>query len=293
MQPNYAPPQYPQQFPQQAPQQPPAQFAPQFPQQAYPQQFAPQFQPPAPQPLAQGSIDDFYSQPAAGGSKALTFPVVGTVYVGIVERPITNGDIQQQTSPPAQGSVPQFFRDGRPKLTMRIPLQMQPSAAYPDGRATWFVKGADREELARAMAEAGAPEGAPEASAVIQIAYVAEQQSGAGMNPRKVKQVLYRRPDGAAPVAPPAAPSPAAVVAPAAQFAPPGTVNDTYQAPPQPDPAALALQQAQQVAQAQLAAQPVQPAAPVATAAPAPAAAPQPPAGLSDAQQALLAQLGG
>ena len=41
----------------------------------YPQQF--QAQPPT-QPLAQGTLDDFYNQPASGGSKALTFPIVGT-----------------------------------------------------------------------------------------------------------------------------------------------------------------------------------------------------------------------
>jgi hypothetical protein len=293
MQPNYAPtypPQYPQpqQFPQQAPPQPPAQFAPQFPQQAYPQQFAPQI-PPA-QPLAQGTIDDFYNQPSAGGSPALKFPdrAYGTVYVGIVERPLANGDIQQQTD---IQNRPLFFKDGRPKFVMRVPLQMQPQANHPDGRGTWFVKGGDREELARAMAEAGAPEGPPEHRAVIQITYTQDQQSGAGMNPRKVKQVAYTRPDGAAPVVPAA-----------------------------PSPAAVALQQAQQVAAAQPVAQPIPQQAPQPVyaeqvnkldgglvpeqpgghatpqqppAAPAPVAAPQPPAGLSQAQQELLAKLGG
>jgi hypothetical protein len=272
--PGYAPtypPQYPQQFPQQAP----PQFAPQaptYPQQPpaqFPQQFAGQYAAPQ-QPLAQGTIDDFYNQPSAGGSPALKFPdrAYGTVYVGIVERPLANGDIQQQTD---IQNRPLFFKDGRPKFVMRVPLQMQPQANHPDGRGTWFVKGGDREELARAMAEAGAPEGPPEHGAVIQITYTQDQQSGAGMNPRKVKQVLYRRPDGAAPVAPPAAP----------------------QQPAQPDLAAQQMQAAAQLAQQALGAVPVQvPAQPVATAT-APAAAPQPPAGLSEAQQALLAQLGG
>lgn len=191
---------YPPQFPQQPG------YPPQFP--GYPPQGFPQQPPVAPQQLAQGSLDDFYNQPASGGSKALSFPVVGTRYIGAVERPITNGDVQQQTSPSAQGSVPQWYKDGRPKLTMRIPLQMQPSPEFPDGRATWFVKGADRDELARAMAEAGAPEGPPEHSAIIDITYTNDVASGAGMNPRKAKRIAYTRPNGAGPAAPPAASAP-------------------------------------------------------------------------------------
>jgi hypothetical protein len=50
-------------------------------------------------PLAQGSIDDFFNQPSAGGGKSLTFPnqQFGTRYIGIVTRPLGNGDVQQQT----------------------------------------------------------------------------------------------------------------------------------------------------------------------------------------------------
>lgn len=192
--------QYPPQFPgypPQFPQQPV--YPPQFP--GYPPQGFPQQPPAAPQQLAQGSLDDFYNQPASGGSKALAFPIIGTRYIGAVERPITNGDVQQQTSPPAQGSVPQWYKDGRPKLTMRIPLQMQPLPEFPDGRATWFVKGADRDELARAMAEAGAPEGPPEHGAIIDITYTNDVASGAGMNPRKAKRIAYIRPNNTAPAA--------------------------------------------------------------------------------------------
>jgi len=248
-------------------------YAPQFPQaQGYP---APQYAPPQ-QPLAQGSIDDFFNQPSAGGGKSLAFPngQYGTRHVGIVTRPLGPGDVQQQTD---TRQVPQFFKDGRPKFVMKVPLQMQPSAAHPDGLGTWFVKGQARDELVRAMAEAGAPAGPPEAGAIIDVTYVSDRQSGAGMNPAKQFRVVYTRPNGAPPAAAPAAP------------------------PVQPDPALTAYAQAAQpdlaamqaAQQAQFAAQ--QPQAPVQQPVPAPPAAPQPlpPSDLTEAQQQLLAKLTG
>jgi hypothetical protein len=262
--------QYP--MPQAYPQQPaypqPQQFAPQYPvQQGYP---APMMAPPQ-QPLAQGSIDDFFNQPSAGGGKSLTFPnqQFGTRYIGIVTRALGTGDIQQQTN--TQG-VPQFFKDGRPKFVMKVPLQMQPSAAYPDGLATWFVKGQARDELVRAMAEAGAPAGPPEAGSIIDITYTNDRQAGAGMNPAKQFAVVYTRPSGET-----SSPAPAAQAAPAPVAQPP--VPPVYGQVPQQPPA----QQYAPPATPQ--APPQQPAAPVAQ--------PQPPADLTQEQQALLAKLTG
>lgn len=197
-----APPAYP-------PQAPPA-FPPQQPQPVYaPQpQYAPQYPmqqgyaPPQPvqQPLAQGTIDDFYNQPATGGGKSLALDVPGREYVGRVPRPIGPGDIQQQTQ---QGTnAPRFFKDGRPMFVMKVPLQMQPSAEYPDGLATWFVKGQARDELVRAMAEAGAPAGPPEADCWIRVTFTGTRPSGAGFQPTKLVAVHYTRPNGAPPVAP-------------------------------------------------------------------------------------------
>ncbi|MGH3717013.1 MAG: hypothetical protein ACRDT4_26670 [Micromonosporaceae bacterium] len=233
---------------------PPAQYQP-YPQAPAPQQYAPQPQyAPAPPAPAPGTLDGFYSQPSTGGGASLKFEAAGQSYVGIVTRPITNGDVEQQTEQ-ATGR-PAFFRDGRPKLVMKVPLQMEPSPAYPDGLAQWYVKGQARDELARAMAEAGAPEGPPEQGAVIQVTLTGTRPSGAGMNPAKLYRVVYRRPDGAAPVAQPvAAPQPAPTPVPPAAPVPP-------QAAPAPQPAA-------------------------------PVAAPQPPAALSPEQQALLARLTG
>ena len=184
----------------------------QFPQQGYPQQQ--QFQQPMPvqpgypaqqynfpvpppaapaQPLAQGSLDDFFAQPTVGGGQALKFQRVGDSHTGVVSREITKADVQQQAD---TRGIPQFFRDGRPKYQLIVPLTM------PDGSAaTWYVKGATREALGDAMTKAGvpgAPQCAPERGATIRITYVGDRQTGAGFNPAKLYQVDYARPNDAA-----------------------------------------------------------------------------------------------
>jgi hypothetical protein len=193
------------------PQPPPALYSPPQPQapyaapQGYPPPQAPQYgqppqyaQPQMPPPIP-GTLDDFYSQPSTGGGKALAFEAPGTSYVGIVTRPITDADIEQQTNP--QNGAPAFFKDGRPKFVLRIPLQIQPCPAYPDGLAQWYCRGSGRDDLVRAMAEAGAPEGPPEAGAVITITMTGTRPSGPGLNPTKLFAVQYQRPQGAKPIA--------------------------------------------------------------------------------------------
>lgn len=237
-----------------------------------PPQFAPGYppaQPAAPQqPLAQGTIDDYFAQRSSGGGKSLSFQSkpVGTTYVGVVTRAITQGDIQQQTN--IQG-VPQFFRDGRPKFVMTVPLQMQPSPDYPDGLAQWYVKGQARDELVRAMGEAGAPAGPPEAGAILQITLTGQRPSGPGLNPANLFHVTYTRPDGQ--TSSPAPQQQAQAQPPQAQYAAPSA--QPYVPPQQPT-----TPQAQPAAQA--APQPQQPAAA--------------PAGeLTDEQRQLLARLTG
>jgi len=226
---------------------------PQYPQQpAAPQVPQPGFYPqptaaPA-QPTAAGSLDAFYRQPSTGAGKSLAFTTPGVTYVGIVTRPIIDGDIQQQTD--TQGR-PQFFRDGRPKFVMKVPLQLQPTPEYPDGLAQWYVKGQARDELVRAMAEAGAPDGPPEPGAVIQVAFTGTRGSGPGMNPTKLFRVAYQRPQAAQPPVQPVAqpmaqPAPQPVMPPVAQPAPqPATQPVVQPTPaavsnpaPQPQPAA-------------------------------------------------------
>jgi hypothetical protein len=246
-----------------------------------------------PPPVA-GTLDQFYAQPSTGGGKALTFEAPGTQYIGIVTRPIGDGDIQQQTD---TQNRPATFKDGRPKFVMKVPLQMQPSPAYTDGLAQWYVKGAARDELVRAMAEAGAPEGPPEAGSVITVTMTGTRPSGAGMNPTKLFHVHYRRPQGAPPA--PAAAAPVTSTATGQPVthqqvvpdpnngyrpAPPPiyAVNTNAQAQGQPEPARVNGGQPPQY---------------VPPPAPAPVAVPPPPApapvDLSPEQRALLAQLTG
>ena len=198
----------------------------------YPPQAAPQ-QPPA-QPLAQGSLDDFYNQPSSGGGVNLKFtdannlPMIGKRYVFRVARPIGKGDVQQQTD---KQNNPLTWRDGSPKFVMIVPGQLvEPDPAYADGVVKWYCKGMARDELSRAMAEAGAPEGAPEHNAVIAVTLQGVKPSGPGMNASHQFAIQYWRPQGAAPVGQGVVPQPEPqqVAAPTANYQPAPT---TY-APP-------------------------------------------------------------
>lgn len=260
--PQYAP-QYPAQpgYPPPAPEQqyappaaPPQQYAPpaapaapayppQYPAQpGYPPQppaygYPPQA-PPAP-PVPAGpppSLDGFYSQPAVGWGKAWSWKdkPLGTTYAGIVARPLTDADVEQQTTTGANGMrIPQTYRDNRPVLVMKIPMRVQPSPEHPEGQALWYCQGQARDELGRAMAEAGAPEGPPEAGAVIVVAAVSERRNTYGTMSKQFK-IQYQRPHGAAPITP-AAPVQQAP-APVAQPAPP-QAGIPAAAPPPPAPA--------------------------------------------------------
>jgi hypothetical protein len=204
--PSPAQPQYPPQYPspqqgyppapyqQPAPAYPPQQPSPYYPQAAQ-QQAAP------PPPVIHGTLDEYYDQPAASG-KSLTFDrkPVGFSYTGVVARSLTNADVVAQTDIRDKSRVI-THPDGRPKFVMVVPLQLQPSAEFPDGRAAWYCKGSDRAELDRAMEAAGVPLTAkghmppPEAGAVITITYTGERPIP-GLNPQKMKMITYRRPQG-------------------------------------------------------------------------------------------------
>lgn len=211
------------------------------PAQAWAQQFqqAPQMpqgyaQPQAPaQPLANASLEDFFSQPSAGWGPAWSFKdkPVGHTFVGIVARQVTNGDISQQTQPGS--NAPMFYKDGRPKLVMKVAMTVQPDGLYTEGKAQWFVQGQARDELSRAMAEVGAPTGPPEVGAVISVALSGKTDNSFGTKTNQFT-VKYQRPEGAAPAAPAPAAAPEAPAAPVAPQVPAAPV-----APPAP-PAAPA-----------------------------------------------------
>lgn len=231
--------QYPPQYPQ-APQQPapPNQtYPPQ--QQPYAQPMPPQYggapqgypaqappQGPPAQPLAPSTIDDFYNQPSAGSGPAIGWTdegnqqrPIGTTWIGVVARDVTNADIEQSTD--IRTGVPQTFRDGSPKRHMKVPLKQValfdpqgnqlPTPKLTEGEGTWFCKGQARDELVRAMAEAG-DSGAPKGEAVIRITLVNRRPSGAGMNPANIVQISYQPAagQGAQPTPAPAQPAPQA-----------------------------------------------------------------------------------
>jgi hypothetical protein len=185
----YAPPPqgYPaQQYPTQQPGYP---MQPQgYPPQGFGPQGFPMQQPAGPAP----TLDDFYNQPSAGGGAAWSFKQNGDQYFGIVNRELTNGDVEPQTDPATK--MPQYFRDGRPKTVLKVPMNMAPSAERPDGRGQWYCRGAARDDLARAMAAAGAPAGPPEPGSGIHVVRTGQRASGAGMNPANMYQITYWRP---------------------------------------------------------------------------------------------------
>jgi hypothetical protein len=164
----------------------------------YPPQQYGQIPPPAqPQaPLAQGTLDDFFDQPTVGGGQALKFAQLGTEYYVEVTRPITKADVQQQTD---TRNIPQYFKDGRPKFQMLVPVHVL-NSNVPDAIGTtsvFYLKGATREKLAAAMAHAGAPAGPPEAGCRMRLRYAADVPTGAGFNPRKDIDIVYERPAAA------------------------------------------------------------------------------------------------
>lgn len=164
----------------------------------YPPQQYGQIPPPAqPQvPLAQGTLDDFFDQPTVGGGQALKFAQLGTEYYVEVTRPITKADVQQQTD---RKNIPQTFKDGRPKFQMLVPVHVL-NSNIPDAIGTtsvFYLKGATREKLAAAMAQAGAPAGPPEAGCRMRLRYAADIPTGAGFNPRKDIDITYERPASA------------------------------------------------------------------------------------------------
>jgi hypothetical protein len=220
----YAPPQPPQAYQQPAPYQvqQPAPYQVQQPAPYQVQQPAPYAppqayqQPPAQPPAAQGTLSDFYNQRSAATGKGLRFPngAHGTNWQFRVARTPGPGDVQQVTD---VNGRPQTFKDNSPKWQMLVPVTQatcnNPEAGkdLPDGDGTWYVKGQMRDELARAIAEAGGdPNEPPQAGAWISVTYVRDRPSGPGMNPAKIYQVQYVQPEHSGPLPASAPTTPAA-----------------------------------------------------------------------------------
>lgn len=313
----YYPPQQPQGYPAQ-PQQP---YAPPI-AQGYPQQpMAPGYppqgyaQPPmqggypgqAPGPVAPpvqaGNIDDYYNQPVAAGGPGISWKdkPIGTTYVGVIA---SAPNVQQDSDYTTK--LPKFQRDGvTPQWVMLIPLERVQSnyatpngqPEHPTGEVVFYARGKDKEELNRAVAEAGCS-GAPQVGGTFQVTLVERKPQRQG-NPKNVVRIQYTPPNGQvhqaqAPVQQEAvapSPTPAQPQAPAPQPAAPQQFQPQAPAPQpvaqQEQPPQWAQPQAVPqgipagVPQAQVA-QPAAPASP----------GPVPPAGMAPETAQILAGLG-
>lgn len=304
-QPGYPQQQYPQQPIQQGyPAQP---GYPQQPQQGYPQQYAQQpmgqMAPPAPPPAQSGTLDDFYNQAVAAGGPGISWKdkQIGTTYVGTIGATCT---VQQDTDYTTK--MPMFQRDGvTPKWVMLIPLtQVQSNFAtfngapeFPDGEVVYYARGKDKEELNRAMAEAGCS-GAPQPGATFQVTLAQRKPNRQG-NPTNVVQIRYTPPNGQAHQAAPQQAPVAEAPAPVQQVQQPQAPAPQPMAPQVPQqyapPAQQPVQQEQPPQWAQ-GAQQLNPGIPqpqLAQGQPQAAPAPQPPAGMTPEAQAILTTLHG
>jgi hypothetical protein len=165
--------------------------------------------PPAP-PAPQVGEDDFLGQPTGGSGKSISgwFTTPGQWLQGQIPRKITKGDFQIQTDMKTkQVTADSYYKDGRPKVNLTIPLQLiapQPvPPEFQDGRACWIVSISDyRNEILPAMTAAGVPplpDGNmpfPEEGAVLTVIYEGPKQIQGFGAPKKVKHCQYQRPAG-------------------------------------------------------------------------------------------------
>jgi hypothetical protein len=157
-QPQFPPQGQPQGYPQQAPPQGyPQQGYPQqgFPQQGYPQGFQGQPAPVAP-PAAQGTVADAYTQGVKGGryGPAVKFEQQGNEAYVIIARDVLDTDVVQETDPKTR--MPKFQRDNvTPRWQMTLPVNLNPSPAFPEGKGTIYAKGGLLQAIVRALVAAG------------------------------------------------------------------------------------------------------------------------------------------
>lgn len=222
-------------------------------------------QAPPQQPMPKVGADDFLNQPAAGEGKSIAgwFKTPGQWLQARIPREIDPAiDTRVQTK--YQSQEIDRYKDGTPKTTLTIPLQLiapEPIPAdFDNGRAVWIVSITDyRNEILPAMEAAGVPRSPngnmpfPEKDAVLTVTYEGPKQIQQQGAPKKVKHCAYYRPPGYAPGQPtamqaaaqgqpaaaqasaPQAPAPAPVPAQPPAYAPQATAPaPTYPAPPQP-----------------------------------------------------------
>ena len=204
-----------------APQQPQAYApAPQQPQYAQPQYAQPQYaQPqyaanpyaqPAPQPQAPAgpppSLGDFYSQPSVGWGPSVTpnnGTPAGTQVLFVVAQHITEAHVEEAEEYQKPGVIARY-RNGKAKLTMKIPAFVAPGTQYwsaqgavqqiLDGRAQYYCQGGDKDLLAAAIAAAGGnPAEPPQLGALIRVTKTGSRPNRSGTQ-SSVKTWEYWRP---------------------------------------------------------------------------------------------------
>lgn len=249
-------------------------------------------------PLVQGTLADYYAQPSGGEGGGLKFPNPGDWHIAIVSRELRDEDTEQQTD--MNTKQPRFNKQNKPVLTLKVPVNVVPSQAHPDGKARWYVSGSARDDLGRAMAAMGAPPGPPEAGSAVYAQFKGKVKAGQFM--RNDWDVRYWRPTEAVAVAQqygieyPELGAAMAQVLQVAQPAPvvqqPARVAPPVQQAPAPVPPPVAQQVAPPVQQAQ-APPPPQVQQPPATAMTVTPPAPGNPEFVDPAKQAVYAQLTG
>lgn len=289
-QPQFQQPQY---YAPQAPVSPPQA---QFQQPQYAPQYAPQpqFAQPAPQVaapepvLARGTLEDFWDQPSvtgggAGVTKFFNGKQQGHWLDMIVSRDLLHSDTRQQTD---INGVPQAYKDGRPKFVLIIPVTVTASSDgshgsfFPEGNATIWVKGALKDEFARALAAAGMRE-IKGGTRIIMTGAGEKPSNRPGFSATKLYQINLFAPDGqvaTVQVAQPVQEAPAPVPAPGLPAAPASPFQAPAPVAPSPVPGAPVAQVTS---------------APAAPAPAAPPIAPAPGQNLTEAQQIMLARLNG
>ena len=181
------------------------------------------------QPPASGSLDAFQSQRTGGNAKGISWKGIepggpGSVVGVTVARDVTDADVQQDTD--YQTGAPMFYRDGRPRFHLQVPVELHENHGrnpmdYPGNQATLFVRGDLHKALREAQIKALGHEEAPKKGDMMQISLVEKRDTGQG-NPKNIFSVQYAQDISGReqPPAPATTEAPAATEAPAQQQAP-------------------------------------------------------------------------
>ena len=219
----------------------------------------------APQLPADASIADFYDQPSTGGGRSVAgyFDTPGLWLTATIARDVTKADLRPDTIPGT--SQVRTYGDDRLRYVLIVPLNVTGGNGawqeyFSDGRGALWLRGGIRDEMWRAMQEAGVqpdaqgrpvpPEGGAQISLFFKSTRPVKGQGGQKLNDAKVVEARYTRPapgvNGAASQADEGYNAPQAYAAPVAPQAPapvaPQAPAPVMQGPPAPPVQAPVMQ---------------------------------------------------